>query len=177
MKGINFCSKDCALTKMKAEFPDLFKTSLPSNPLPASYSVVPKNPNDVPQIGRDIRHEHLAGIEKVDWGSATTSKALKIARWIWISFLVGAILLVVASTLLIANTIRLSIFSRRREIEVMKLVGASNWFIRGPFVLEGFLCGLVGAVARCRDPRARQGDRAARDRPRDERCACMAVRR
>ena len=49
--------------------------------------------------------------------------------------------------LLIANTIRLSIFSRRREIEVMKLVGATNWFVRGPFMVEGLLCGLAGALA------------------------------
>ena len=55
-------------------------------------------------------------------------------------------LLLAASIILIANTIRLSIFSRRREIEVMKLVGASNWFVRGPFMLEGLLCGVVGAL-------------------------------
>ena len=62
-------------------------------------------------------------------------------------FLVAVIVLLVASVLLIANTIRLSIFSRRREIEVMKLVGATNWFVRGPFMLEGLLCGLVGSFA------------------------------
>jgi cell division transport system permease protein len=61
-------------------------------------------------------------------------------------FLVGVILLLIASTILIANTIRLSIFARRREIEVMKLVGASNWFVRGPFMLEGLLCGLLGSA-------------------------------
>jgi cell division transport system permease protein len=54
--------------------------------------------------------------------------------------------LLIASTLLIANTIRLSIFSRRREIEVMKLVGATNWFVRGPFMIEGLLCGLGGSL-------------------------------
>ena len=59
---------------------------------------------------------------------------------------VGLIVLLIASTLLIANTIRLSIFARRREIEVMKLVGATNWFVRGPFMIEGLLCGLVGSV-------------------------------
>ena len=48
--------------------------------------------------------------------------------------------------ILIANTIRLSIFARRREVEVMKLVGASNWFVRGPFMLEGIICGLVGSI-------------------------------
>jgi cell division transport system permease protein len=146
VKSITFCSQGCALAKMRAEFPVLFKTPLPSNPLPASYSVVPVNPNDVPQIGKDIQRAHLASIEKVSWGSTTTSKVLKIARWLWITFLVGAILLVIASTLLIANTIRLSIFARRREIEVMKLVGASNWFIRGPFVLEGFVVGIAGSA-------------------------------
>ena len=64
-----------------------------------------------------------------------------------IVFLAAVIVLLVASTLLIANTIRLSIFSRRREIEVMKLVGATNWFVRGPFMLEGLICGLVGSLA------------------------------
>jgi cell division transport system permease protein len=60
--------------------------------------------------------------------------------------LFGSIILLVSSTILIANTIRLSIFSRRHEIEVMKLVGASNWFVRAPFMLEGLLCGLVGSI-------------------------------
>ena len=64
-----------------------------------------------------------------------------------IVFLIAVIVLLGASVLLIANTIRLSIFSRRREIEVMKLVGATNWFVRGPFMLEGLLCGLGGRVA------------------------------
>ena len=62
-------------------------------------------------------------------------------------FLIGTILLLLSSALLIANTIRLSIFSRRREIEVMKLVGATNWFVRGPFMIEGLICGLSGSVA------------------------------
>ena len=55
-------------------------------------------------------------------------------------------LLAIAAVLLIGNTIRLSIFARRREVEVMKLVGATNWFVRWPFMLEGMICGLVGAV-------------------------------
>jgi cell division transport system permease protein len=62
-------------------------------------------------------------------------------------FLVAVVILLAASTLLIANTIRLSIFSRRREIEVMKLVGATNWFVRGPFMLEGLFCGVAGAFS------------------------------
>jgi cell division transport system permease protein len=60
--------------------------------------------------------------------------------------LIAFVVLLVSSTLLVANTIRLSIFARRREIEVMKLVGATNWFVRGPFMIEGLLEGLGGAV-------------------------------
>ena len=61
-------------------------------------------------------------------------------------FTIATVILLVAATMLIANTIRLAIFSRRREIEVMKLVGATNWFIRGPFMIEGLLVGLGGAA-------------------------------
>ena len=71
---------------------------------------------------------------------------LRLAHVIEAFFIIAVVLLLAASTLLIANTIRLSIFSRRREIEVMKLVGATNWFVRGPFMLEGVLCGVAGAV-------------------------------
>ncbi len=75
-----------------------------------------------------------------------THKVLSVARYLWIVVLIAFIVLLVSSTLLVANTIRLSIFARRREIEVMKLVGATNWFVRGPFMIEGLLAGLGGAV-------------------------------
>ena len=71
---------------------------------------------------------------------------LSVARYLWIVVLIAFVVLLISSTLLVANTIRLSIFARRREIEVMKLVGATNWFVRGPFMIEGLLEGLGGAV-------------------------------
>jgi cell division transport system permease protein len=70
-----------------------------------------------------------------------------VAKAIEIFFMIAVAILLAASTLLIGNTIRLSIFARRREIEVMKLVGATNWFVRGPFMLEGLLTGVIGSVA------------------------------
>jgi cell division transport system permease protein len=146
VKQITFVSKAEALQQMKKQFPDMFKTGLPSNPLPDSYVVVPVKAAYTPQIGAGIQKDGWAGVDKVSWGSATAKRVLTIAKVISLVFLIAVILLVVASTLLIANTIRLSIFARRREIEVMKLVGATNWFIRGPFMLEGLLCGLAGSV-------------------------------
>ena len=80
------------------------------------------------------------------WGGELTKRVLHVTRVLEGFFVAAAVLLIVASTLLIANTIRLSIFARRREIEVMKLVGATNWFVRLPFIIEGMLCGLVGAA-------------------------------
>jgi cell division transport system permease protein len=146
VKKVVFVSKAAAEKQMEARFPDLYKTKLPSNPLPDSFVVTPLQGKDTPLIGKAVRDGNWPGVETVRWGSTVTKRVLTIAEVISIVFLVAAVLLVVASTLLIANTIRLSIFARRREIEVMKLVGASNWFIRGPFMLEGLVCGLAGSI-------------------------------
>ena len=146
VNSVTFVSKEQAYEQMKKEFKNLVTIPLPSNPLPDSYVVVPKKAAYTPLIGASVRDAGWAGVDNVKWGSATAKRVLTIAKVISLVFLIAVILLVVASTLLIANTIRLSIFARRREIEVMKLVGATNWFIRGPFMLEGLVCGLVGSV-------------------------------
>jgi cell division transport system permease protein len=146
VKTIVFVSKKQAQATMAQKFPLLYKTPLPSNPLPDSWVITPTKAEYTPALGRHVQQAHYAGVEDVHWGSKTATRVLTIAKVIWIVFLVAVVLLVTASTLLIANTIRLSIFARRREIEVMKLVGATNWFIRGPFMLEGLLCGFGGSV-------------------------------
>jgi cell division transport system permease protein len=146
VKQVVFVSKAEAEAKMRKLYPQLYKVKLLSNPLPDSYTVVPLRASYTPLLGKDVQTSGWSGVDAVKWGSATAKRVLTIAKVISLVFLIAVILLVVASTLLIANTIRLSIFARRREIEVMKLVGATNWFIRGPFMLEGFLCGLVGSV-------------------------------
>jgi cell division transport system permease protein len=145
-KTVVYISKTAAEAKMRRQFPELYKTPLPSNPLPDSWVVTPTKAEYTPDLGQAVQRAHYPGVDDVRWGSSTAKRVLTIAEVIWIVFLVAVVLLVVASTLLIANTIRLSIFARRREIEVMKLVGASNWFIRGPFMLEGFVCGLGGSL-------------------------------
>jgi len=146
IKSYQFVSKTEALKRMKKKYPQL-TANLPSNPLPASFEVTPQKADEVKVIAADLRAQKFAGVEKIKDGQQTSKRILQVGKWIWVVFLVMVIVLLIASVILIANTIRLSIFSRRREIEVMKLVGATNWFVRGPFMLEGLLCGLVGSIA------------------------------
>jgi len=144
IKSITFVSAEEALVKMRQKFPEL-TANLPSNPLPPSHEIVPVRAEDVDAIAASLR-PLPPGVDKVKYGKETADRILRVARVIEIVFLAAVIVLLIASTLLIANTIRLSIFSRRREIEVMKLVGATNWFVRGPFMLEGLICGLAGSL-------------------------------
>jgi cell division transport system permease protein len=145
VKDVQFVSKRDALAIMRKKHPEEVG-ALPTNPFPNALTVIPKRGDDVEKVAQLFRADPKLGIDKVDFGKQTTHRVLKLAHVIEIFFVVAVVLLLAASTLLIANTIRLSIFSRRREIEVMKLVGATNWFVRGPFMLEGLLCGVAGAL-------------------------------
>ncbi len=144
--GITFCSKDCALRIMQKRNPELTQ-NLASNPLPASFDIVPKRGEDTEAIALSVKKANLPAVDTVRYGKEVSQRILQIARGIQVVFLIIVVILLAASTVLIANTIRLSIFARRREIEVMKLVGASNWYVRGPFMLEGVLTGLAGSFA------------------------------
>lgn len=146
VKSYRFISRAEALRIMRKTNPELV-SGVPSNPLPDAYTVTPQRAEDVKIVAAGIRARHFAGVDEVQDGKKTSKRILQVARAIEIVFLIAVIVLLASSILLIANTIRLSIFSRRREIEVMKLVGATNWFVRGPFMLEGLFCGIGGALA------------------------------
>jgi len=143
-----YVSKDDALAKMRERLRDpSILDELTSNPFPASYDVKPGDPEGADAIVAAVgTHPALDPAKPVSYARETADRLLGIARFIQWSGLGLVIVLGLASILLIGNTIRLSIFARRREVEVMKLVGATNWFIRWPFVIEGVICGLVGAV-------------------------------
>jgi cell division transport system permease protein len=138
------------LRRMRKKYPDLTR-DLAINPIPFEFDITPKRAEYNSGIRSDLLTAgpggtKLAGIDTIDDGGSTSRRILRVGSIVEIVFLVGLIVLLIASTLLIANTIRLSIFARRREIEVMKLVGASNWFVRGPFMVEGLLCGIGGSL-------------------------------
>jgi cell division transport system permease protein len=160
VKTIQFVSKSQALAQERKKHPAMVN-SLPYNPFPNAFKVYPKQAQQIDVIAKQLGDSNLKGIESVcppAPGSKAASSAagescsrishrvLSVARYLWIVVLIAFVVLLVSSTLLVANTIRLSIFARRREIEVMKLVGATNWFVRGPFMIEGLLEGLGGAV-------------------------------
>jgi cell division transport system permease protein len=144
VRSATFVSKEEALDRMKRQNPELVE-DLAFNPLPDAYEVQPVKGEYTRQIAETLETKP-AGVDKVTYGEKTANRILKVARVIEGLFLLAVVILLAASTLLIANTIRLSIFSRRREIEVMKLVGATNWFVRGPFMLEGLICGFIGSL-------------------------------
>jgi len=144
-KTVVFISKEEALQRMKTKYPELTRNLL-DNPLPNAFEVTPNDADQVSALAAQL-NPLPPGVEKVDYAQKNTERILSVTNVIKYIFLLGSVILMIASTILIANTIRLSIFSRRREVEVMKLVGASNWFVRGPFMLEGMICGLIGAIA------------------------------
>jgi cell division transport system permease protein len=146
IKDYQFVTRAEALERMRKKYPEL-TADLPTNPLPASYEITPRRAEEVKELSAAIRAQKFAGVERVKDGQQTSKRILQVARVIEVVFLLAVVVLLIASVLLIANTIRLSIFARRREIEVMKLVGATNWFVRGPFMVEGLVCGFAGAVA------------------------------
>ncbi len=144
--GIKYVSKEQGLEIMKKRYPELVK-NLTSNPLGDSLEVTPNRAENVDKLYDSIVLPHKPpGVDRVLDGKQVSHRILQVAHVIEGVFTIATVILLIASVLLIANTIRLSIFSRRREIEVMKLVGATNWFVRGPFMLEGLFCGLAGSV-------------------------------
>jgi cell division transport system permease protein len=149
VREFEFFTKDQNLAELRERLrdPDILE-QLPANPIPAKFNVQPVNPEDNARIAAEIEgHPALDADLGVIFEKSTTDRLLEIARYIQWAGLGLISILLVASVLLIGNTIRLSLFARRREVEVMKLVGATNWFIRWPFVIEGVICGIAGAVA------------------------------
>ena len=144
VKQVRFVSKKEAFVHERKERPDLYE-GVAYNPLPDALTIVPERGEDVALVAERLR-PLPAGVQAVKWDRKTSQRVLRVAQVVESIFIIAALVMLAAATLLIANTIRLSIFSRRREIEVMKLVGATNWFVRGPFMLEGVICGLVGSL-------------------------------
>lgn len=129
--------------KIFANEPDL-RDSLTVDQVPPSYRVVPKAAEHTKLIGG--RFTNTAGVLRVSYAKEEVDALVSVTNFLQIMLWAVALVLLLAASLLILNTIRMAIFARRREVAIMKLVGATNWFIRVPFMLEGLLQGLAGAA-------------------------------
>jgi cell division transport system permease protein len=150
---VRFVSKAQALREEKAKNPEAYEL-LGSNPLPDTFRITPDDPDNAGKIVAALNPQTPGGgstlispkIDAVKNAKDDTQKILVATRVVKLTTGLLAALLVIASVLLISNTIRLSVFSRRREVQVMKLVGATDGFIRWPFMLEAVILGALGAL-------------------------------
>jgi cell division transport system permease protein len=146
VKSSKFVSKQEALEILRKDFADKpeILEGLTGNPLPGKFEISLVDPQSVETVA--ARFDGNSIVDEVQFGKEIKDKLFRVTSIIR-NFLLGFIVLLgVVAVLLISNTIRLSIFARKREVEIMKLVGATNWFIRWPFVIEGVTVGVVGAV-------------------------------
>ncbi len=149
---VTFESKAQAFAQQKKQDPAAY-TLLSTNPLPDTFHVYPNNPSNVLAIRSALvsktdgtTHYFDGAVASISQHTSQTKKILEVTKLVTITAALLSALLIIASILLVANTIRLSLYARRREVEVMKLVGATDWFIRWPFVIEGTIVGALGAV-------------------------------
>jgi cell division transport system permease protein len=160
VKEVEFVSKDEGLKllgeRLESENKDDLTEQLPGahNPLPDSFNVKPDDLDNLPAVQSAITPPGADGkptpispiIDEVNDSRDEADSIRNVTGAVkWFLVVIG-VLLLAASLLLVGNTIRLSIYARRREVEVMRLVGATNWFIRWPFMVEGLACGLIGGA-------------------------------
>jgi cell division transport system permease protein len=153
VKSVQFVSKQAAYAAESKRDPQAYAL-LSANPLPDTFHVIPDNPANVLSVRNALTPATPGGgagtidaaVQSVSNKKNDTKKILEVTNLVTITAAALTVLLTIASVLLIANTIRLSLYARRREVEVMKLVGATDWFIRWPFVIEGTIVGALGAL-------------------------------
>jgi len=146
IESVVYQSKDTALANWKHKWGDNadLLDRLPTNPLPNAIIlklVDVKYAKDVVERARA-----MAGVEKIAYSQDTVDKLISITNGIQIVALVLIAFLLVVSVIVVSNTIKLTVLSREREITIMKYIGATNWYIRGPFLMEGIFLGLIAAI-------------------------------
>ena len=146
VEEVKYLSKEQALEDWRKEWKENahLLDSLPSNPLPNSI-VVTVSQIEYSDVVVD-KLQKLEGIEGVKYYKDTVNKLIRVTNSIKFAGFVIIIFLVIVSVVVVSNTIKLTVLARVREIEIMKYVGATNWFIRGPFLVEGILIGIISSL-------------------------------
>jgi cell division transport system permease protein len=142
---LSYITKEQALERMREQLGEGITAALDDrNPLPASFEIKAVNPDHIPGLAETI--QQLAGVESVDYGQEVVEKLFQFTRVLQLFGLGIIAALAIMALFLIANTIKLTVYARRKQISIMKFVGATDWFIRWPFILEGVFLGLLGAL-------------------------------
>jgi cell division transport system permease protein len=147
VSSVNYVSEEEALATFKetfAEKPEIYE-GIDPGVLPASLQLQLKDPAAADEVAQRLLEEHGFTDENLSYPQQTIERLNKVTSYMIWGLYGATTLFLISSVLLISNAIRLSIFARRKEIEVMKLVGASDSFVRTPFVFEGLVQGLIGA--------------------------------
>jgi cell division transport system permease protein len=145
--GVRFVTKDEALAQFKADPNNVvLAQQISGNPLDAKLEVHVAKLDDVAAI--DTLARRWSGVDPTDptnYQGDFVNRMLQLSAWLGVAGVGLLAILVVVSIVIVMNTIRTAVYHRRKEIEVMKLVGATEWFVRGPFVIEGVMTGLIAA--------------------------------
>ena len=146
VSGAEYRSKDEALEILKQRWGEsgYLLDSLGNNPLPASILISVDSLDNAGAVARFAGN--LDGVDDIQYYQETVDKLTKITRFLQIGALVIMIFLVVVSVVVVSNTVKLTVFARAKEVQIMKYVGATNWFIRGPFLAEGIIIGVLAAL-------------------------------
>jgi cell division transport system permease protein len=148
VNSVNFVTKDQALAKFKSDPQNgILAEQIQGNPLDAKLDVQVRQLRDVASI--DALARQWSGVDPTDptnYQGDFINRMLQLSQWLSLAGAGLLLVLMVASVVIVMNTIRTAVYHRRKEIEVMKLVGATEWFVRGPFVLEGVMTGLIAAA-------------------------------
>lgn len=146
LKEIAFTDKDQAMEEFRNRMGEQagLLDSINGNPLPASYQTSFNSPDELKMAVNIVRN--YSEVEAVQYGQDVIEQLYRIAKVIRISGIILILFLAAAELFIISNTIRLTVFARRREIQIMKYVGATNGFVRWPFLFEGMIIGLIGST-------------------------------
>lgn len=146
VEKVFFESKEQAFEEYQRMFKDspAITENVDRNALPASYRIKLKDPNSAEAVASRLQGQ--PGVDEVQFGGEAMKRLLKFTGVVRTIMVIAIVLTLGAAILLIANTIRLGIYARRKEIGIMKLVGATNWFIRVPFIFEGTVQAALGAL-------------------------------
>ena len=149
MKGVDhikYVTKDEALGTLKERWGEngYLLENLPENPLPDSFSVYVDDKDAANRVAIDA--ESVAGVDDVVYYQDTIEKLAQVSRFVEMGSIITMAFLIIVSIVIVANTIKLTVFNREKEISIMKYLGATDWFVRAPFIWGGIIVGVISAL-------------------------------